>query len=426
MKSRITVMALLICLIFLSVPVFAETPVDDGVTTTGLRMQPYIDKLKAATQEDLDKAIAKYTDSKNHWAKDYIAKLLYLEIVTGDGISRFYPERDISVAEFLTMTVKTLGYRLEAPAPGRPWYENYIKQAIADRLIDEGEYKNYNAIISREQASKIIYRACMLKEPAPENQGEWVVMKSRIRDYAQIGNEYKDSLVKMYLMGIYVLPESRMSNPKGNITRAQATTLMIKLLDLSTREKFELDEDEYFIDDSGRICYPAVFIEPVKAINYINNNLLTETDGYINSFMLSIKGAYRFYESFQEYYDDPITSIDMALDVRNTNMANEVNWPYYIVIWNREAAKTRHYAFLVQLFKYLFEEDSEKAIQELDRLLNYAGSEENHWEIKLNNRYLGTHYSGGNSVSIGITCIGGLNRQQFNDTVTDMHVDYTE
>ncbi|WP_161496436.1 S-layer homology domain-containing protein [Clostridium thermosuccinogenes] len=394
----------------LTLNVFAA---DESSTVTGMRMQPLINELAKMTQEDIDASIAKFTDISKHWGRQEIGKLTKLGILAGVGNNKFDPEGDMSVAAFLKVVVLTLGHKISQPVSGY-WAAPYIEQAKKDRLIDEKEYTDYNKPITREQAAKIIYRAATLFRPAVENVGYVNVMRNRVKDYAKIGDAYKDDFMKAYIMGYFVLDNTALCNPKAKLTRAQACTIAIRLLQSDSLPEFEPMEGEYFIDKYGEICYPAGTDEGVKAINFVEK-ILSKSKGYLDKTIYSTAGIYRFYKNEQERKTDPVTGTDFSLWIKNDINIYPANWIYELNIFDTNETKQYHMEFLKELFKYIFEDKYEDAIKELNAVFSANGKEINK-EVKLGDRYIsiwGGGSIGGNGYTIAITCRGGLSFEDF-------------
>ncbi|MEG6612771.1 S-layer homology domain-containing protein [Pseudoclostridium thermosuccinogenes] len=395
----------------LTLNVFAA---DESSTVTGMRMQPLINELAKMTQEDIDASIAKFTDISKHWGRQEIGKLTKLGILAGVGNNKFDPEGDMSVAAFLKVVVLTLGHKISQPVSGY-WAAPYIEQAKKDRLIDEKEYTDYNKPITREQAAKIIYRAATLFRPAVENVGYVNVMRNRVKDYAKIGDAYKDDFMKAYIMGYFVLDNTALCNPKAKLTRAQACTIAIRLLQSDSLPEFEPMEGEYFIDMYGEKCYPVGTDEAVKAINFVEK-IIDKSKGYVyKAVLLSNVAGYRFYKNEEERITDPVTSVDCTLEIHNDVNIYPSNWVYELDISETVETKQNHMEFLKELFRYLFEDKYEDAIKELNAVFSADGKEIKK-EVKLGDRYIriwGGGSIGGNGYTIAITCRGGLSFEDF-------------
>jgi len=123
--------ALLTSVIFLSgsITVLAEMP------TSGSGFSTVLERLSAIENPDIEEAAKRFNDIKDHWSKEYIGKLALLEIVAGYGGSRFGPEDTLKVDEFLKMTLRAMGHKVEEGM--EYWAEPYIKLAREEKIIEE-------------------------------------------------------------------------------------------------------------------------------------------------------------------------------------------------------------------------------------------------------------------------------------------------
>ncbi len=402
----------LIIIIFLSLNIGALA-VDNTSSTTAMRMQPLIDKLQGLSPGDIQDGINKYSDAKKHWAKDYIGKLTQLGVIGGGVKGRFNPDGEMSVAGFIKTVTLALGYKIvQSVKPGTNWYDSYIAQAKKDKLIDDGDFKDYTKAITREQASKVLYRAAMMFEPAPENQGELNVMKFRIKDHARIGDKYKDTFVRAYYMGYFTLGSSETCNPQGTFTRAQACTVVIRLLDARERTAFKIKEGEYYISSyDGSKLYPSGSLESVHIINFIDKNL-HKSKGYVERIVLGGGGSYNFFESEEEFETANVTGIDLGIDINDTGSPVDNNWCFTAWVFNSEVTKEKHLDLLGELIKFYFEDKADDAMAYVNKVLSYGGAEYLK-EYKIKDRYLVIHYVSDTGISIDITCKGGLTRAEY-------------
>ncbi len=167
---------------------------------------------------------AYYPDLENHWSKSMMLKLHDYGIVNGyeDGTMR--PEANVSAAEFLTMVTKALGFTSE---PGSAyWASPYVDKAIELELIGPYEYSDYNGEVLRQQMAKIAANA--LDDPSGVNEE---AVKASIYDYADIAEEYKPYVVVAYGKKLITGYDDDRFMPYRPITRAEACTVVTRLID---------------------------------------------------------------------------------------------------------------------------------------------------------------------------------------------------
>lgn len=173
----------------------------------------------AAIQRDVE-----FTDLSTHWSKSVLMRLNSYEIMNGYTDGTIRPDSYVSAAEFLTMTVKTLGFNAE-PGDGY-WATPYIQKAVELELIEPNEYSDYGVAITRSQAAKIAANALSDTNVADEN-----AVKAKIYDYAEIDDVYKPYVLVAYDKKIVNGNHENSFEPSRLITRAEAGVIIGRLID---------------------------------------------------------------------------------------------------------------------------------------------------------------------------------------------------
>ena len=134
-------------------------------------------------------------------------------------------------------------------APGentKYWAQNYIDIAIDQKLIEEGEFADYRRPITREEATRIIVKATLMKEEFPYkdpyNNPDNLV-RSKIRDYTKIKDENKQYVLQSYEIGL-IRGTGDLFRPAYTLTRAEAATIIVRYLHDASRVPYTPAEDE--------------------------------------------------------------------------------------------------------------------------------------------------------------------------------------
>lgn len=264
-------------------PITAENSSTQGSTTTAMRMQPIVDKYNSLTQASLDAGLAKYYDIKNHWGRNHIAKISALEIISGYPDGRFGPNDKLLGGQYILMLVRAIGYSPEVPQ-GVPYYKPFVDLALKEGILTKGEISDYTKPITRELAASLARRTIGKYENVPtdyfikgtdtEGRGDkgffdnvYVgYQKLKMTDYPTITSKYLQDVIDCYRMGLLTGSNNKF-NPKGTLTRAEASVIIIKLLDKKVRvesipsasESFKFKnlpsmdiENGYCSDETGR------------------------------------------------------------------------------------------------------------------------------------------------------------------------------
>lgn len=258
---RVLYFILVISFIFTAaVPAMADTTAE---TSTGMRMKPLVDKYNSLTQEDLDNELKKYSDISNHWGKNYIEKISALEIISGYPDGKFGPNDKLLGGQYILMLVRAIGYRPEVPAGG-PYYKPFVDIALQEGIITKGEISDYTKTISRELAASLARRTIGKYEDVPKDyfvkgsdpypsKGDKGFFdnvyagyqKLKMTDYPTITTQYLQDVIDCYRVGL-ITGSNNKFNPKGNLTRAEASVIIVKLLDSKARVESVPSSSESF------------------------------------------------------------------------------------------------------------------------------------------------------------------------------------
>lgn len=335
------------------------------------------EKLASLTNLEVSKACEKFSDVPKHWASPYIGKLTSLEIISGMPDGTFRPDKAISADEYITLVVRALGYKLEQEE--KYWAQVYIDKAKEDNIIDKEEIKDFKLPLTRELAAKILVKAVMLFETAP-NSNVYNYIRGQIKDYPDIGDHGKQYVLQAYAMGLFAGNTQGLFNPNSNLTRAEASAIIIRLLDLNERIPMKPDKSEVLLlkDILGNEheIYPPDNIELFNVIKALNSSVNT-SKGYAfleyNPFGQIVTG--NFYNDREASITDEF-SIHMGFSVHTANNST-MEFPYAITVFDPENVQKLHRDVVEDAFKVLFEQDTKKAMEAFDKYIALSLNQNN-------------------------------------------------
>ena len=169
------------------------------------------------------------------WAKDYIADLYELGIVSGDGDGSFHPERQVSREEFLKMLIESLDIDVASKEAASfedcdpdAWYYPYVQIASTNKITKGIDRKHFGIgqSITRQDMAVLLSKALAIKNvTAMESEYEFKDVDA-ISEYAQI------EVSKMYALGLISGFEDGTFAPKAYTTRAQAAVIIGRALEI--------------------------------------------------------------------------------------------------------------------------------------------------------------------------------------------------
>ncbi|URN95023.1 MAG: S-layer homology domain-containing protein [Candidatus Pristimantibacillus lignocellulolyticus] len=183
-----------------------------------------------------------FEDMSNHWAKNAVNNLGSRLVIDEVDNSMFNPDQDITRAEFAAVIVRGLGLKLDdsirafSDVTESDWYNNAIQTAFIHNLttgFNDASFRP-NDNITREEAMVIIARAMTItklnekltEQPSAAQIGQFT-------DTDEVSSWAVSSIEDTIQVGIVSGRTSTKLVPKGNMTRAEAATIIERLLQKS-------------------------------------------------------------------------------------------------------------------------------------------------------------------------------------------------
>ncbi|NLK96501.1 MAG: S-layer homology domain-containing protein [Epulopiscium sp.] len=176
--------------------------------------------------------------SASDWYAGTVTRLVELGGIGGYPDETFKPGQIMSKAEFIKTLVGSLGLEIEESNTSH-WADNYIKKALELGLIEETEKNTFqgdrlNAPITRQEMAKIaVLTATKVKKEALTGQQVYI---DQIKDYSKISTDYKSYVLTAYTNGIIAGYPDNNFKPNNSLTRAEACTVIIRILEPNQRQ----------------------------------------------------------------------------------------------------------------------------------------------------------------------------------------------
>jgi hypothetical protein len=196
----------------------------------------------------LEQAKATVTSFKDvpssHWAYKPIMNMVNKGIIAGtttpvNGVGTFSPDTPMTRAQFITVVTRYLysdEISKQNTRQGDPWYQANYNVAINEGLIKKAEFANkpeiMNQAMTRQEMAMVLVRA--MGELGEDTTDK--IASSRIPDFNKVGAPFKDYVRVAYKEGLIAgTDKAGTFNPGGTLTRAQAATVLNRLIDPSSR-----------------------------------------------------------------------------------------------------------------------------------------------------------------------------------------------
>lgn len=173
-----------------------------------------------------------YSDIANHWAKDGMYKLSYMEILNGFTDGTMKPDKTLTRAEFIVMLARAINLPVSdtydqyyADIDVNHWSFQYIQAAKSSGMIDIFNESNLNPtkVITREEMA--IIAAEVVKD---------IPLTSPIKSFKDLktGYKYMDSINIVTGLGIIKGIPDGSFKPYAGASRAEAAVIVQRILDV--------------------------------------------------------------------------------------------------------------------------------------------------------------------------------------------------
>ncbi len=325
-----------------------------------------------------------FSDTGSHWAKENICYLTDNGAIKGYTDGTFKPENKISRAEFTAILLRALKTDVGQPKEGK-WYDNYIAEAANRKYIVKDEFDSVEKDITRGEIARMIVRA--MTEEYPGNMADYA---DQLKDYSKIPAAYKDFVLKAYVKGIITGRPGGVFAHADTATRAEATTMIVRLIDESKRviPAAPVNNDIYVKDpvtgqDAKVTTSHKEILPHLKKIL----DVLAAAGGYTDAVYAKTNNHVQFL-----WYKDK-ADFDKPIEIRTSAMGIDIflekdpdldyYLPYQVSLLDVNNAAGSN--MLKTLMKDIFQESYDKVINELDKKIKDINYQGKIWE-KINGR----------------------------------------
>ena len=211
---------------------------------------------------------ADYSDvNQSAWYASYVNKISELNAFSGYEDGTFRPDNQITQEEFIkTVVCLICGELNESNTPTvkntwnskwSSWAVPYLDKAFELGLITEQDtmFKLVGIPCNRGEMAKVITRAVeYLKEDSVADTSTYI---TKLKDYNRMKEEYKPYVLQAYAKGILSGYDDGTFRDDGLLTRAEASSVLVRLIDKNER----VNADETLYDYFGR---KVTWTEPLR------------------------------------------------------------------------------------------------------------------------------------------------------------------
>lgn len=249
------------------------------------------------------------SDISNHWGEKYIKTLVARGGISGYPDGTFRPNNTITKAEFVAIALRSALNGKVADNSGEHWASGIFKTAAENKILSlgTGDFKEseWDKPITRFEMAYIIVRI------AENILGELEIntddVEKIMSDYQDVraNFKYRYYVEQAFMKGLITgKTKDGLFDGLANGTRAEAATMIVRMLDKSMREEIEINkilqsretnetttESTETLSDNGELSKQQI----MKNIDWIVENLgfqrTTETSAMYNPINRSIHGS---------------------------------------------------------------------------------------------------------------------------------------
>ncbi|WP_231115101.1 S-layer homology domain-containing protein [Neomoorella thermoacetica] len=187
-----------------------------------------------------------FADIAGHWAEKDIVYMASKQIAQGLMENYFLPDNPVTRAQFAAMVLKTFGQSEVIPekptfidVPSESEYFGAVEGAYRAGLI-AGVDKTHFAPglnITREEMAAMIARGLGSGVLASADQAGALEKLKNFKDYDNLSPWARQSMALCYQLGIIKGMPDQTIQPKANTSRAEATVMLRRVLDLLTAKE---------------------------------------------------------------------------------------------------------------------------------------------------------------------------------------------
>ncbi len=192
------------------------------------------------------------------------------KMIKGYPDGSFRPNATLTRDQFIAMVVRAAGEE-----PGNAdgyWAQNYIDKGMELGLLTPKDFDshkgpvNFGKEITREEMSMIIIRAVEMFE-GEQIFTDLTEVLQVVKDSNDFYFKYEEAIMKTYKLGIITGYSDYTFKPQGVLTRAEASTVLLRLIDPEQRQAFDY-EGLYNAQNTGmesHLLGGANWVDPVTA-----------------------------------------------------------------------------------------------------------------------------------------------------------------
>lgn len=241
----------------------------------------------------VDDAAIKFEDFKpDAWYSEVMAKLTNLGGISGYPDGTIRPDGTVTKGEFTKMLIGTLGHEFSPSKTShwsRPWVDKAIELDIIPSYIANGQFKDnqLDEPITRELMAVLVKNS--VNSYTEEEHARFKNYKNYELNIADLYKvTYKEEVLQAYALGLISGYPDNTFRPQNSLTRAEASSVIIRVVDPKMRQIQEpLGQEVYsnnpevqYINELAKRYPENSIVKKVWNFVYDSSKKPTETSSY--------------------------------------------------------------------------------------------------------------------------------------------------
>jgi hypothetical protein len=289
----------------------------------------FADELKGSRAEE-----NKFSDISNHWAMESINKIVDKDTFAGkDG--KFQPDKAITRSEFVLMLHKALGINIAYlkatdikefydDVNNEDIYASALYDLVTLNIIDTKGHFNPNSTLPREEMVHYIMNAYKYK--MGESYKMIKLVPNPFADDKEINASYSGVVARAEYMGLLKRPTNNKFYPKNNSTRAQAATVIDRLLMQLEKENPQVKVTPFVELKDGALKMKLTINNNLKTKAVINHSSGQQFDFSLldtnRNILYTWSADKSFLMALTETVIEPGQSVEFTADVEKAMLDN--------------------------------------------------------------------------------------------------------
>jgi len=230
----------------------------------------YNDAIKQSELTVVQENTVSLSDITTHWAKANIENLVSRGGITGYPDGTFLPDKTISRAEFLKIAMLSVDNTISLEKVTEHWASGLLNEAYQRGIVRETEIsmedEDLNKQITRYEMARIMIR--INESMQNEDKVFTTGVSNIITDYSKLPQTYRTYVEQSFMKGLITGYEDGSFGGDRTGTRAEATTMVVRLLEPASRVKVDTSKPVVVSDTVVIDGYTVLSKEKVKELTH--------------------------------------------------------------------------------------------------------------------------------------------------------------